>query len=85
MIADAPPARATRPVVVVLDDLHWADASSMDSSLLAAESGRRTSAGRRDVPQRRSDFGPAMTEPSLRAVARAQVRRLQLDGLDTAD
>ena len=63
--------RCTRPIVVVVDDLHWADSSSMDEfELVTAGAAEHRLLGRRDVPQRRSDIQPRDDEP-----ARATCRR----------
>ncbi len=78
-LADGPPA------VIVLDDLHWADAESL--RLL-----RRVAAGLADVPvllvlatrDAPSEVGPVLAD-TLALLARMEAHRVDLGGLDARD
>ncbi|MEU6797536.1 BTAD domain-containing putative transcriptional regulator [Nonomuraea wenchangensis] len=70
---------ARRPVAVVLDDLHWADAATLD--LLGGGLGLR--APILVVAAYRADEGGHLTE-TLASLARAAPLRLALPGLDDA-
>ncbi|MER7129780.1 BTAD domain-containing putative transcriptional regulator [Streptosporangium saharense] len=70
---------AERPVVIVLDDLHWADAVTLE--LLGGGLGVR--APLLVVAAYRTDEGEHLTE-TLASLARATPRRIALRGLDDA-
>ena len=77
---------AKRPIVVVVDDLHWADESSMDGLdvLMAGAEDHRlmTVATYRSVDP---TIGDELTSLLAHVSARASVYRLRLAGLETDD
>jgi DNA-binding SARP family transcriptional activator len=75
-------AGAPEPLVVVLDDLHWADLASL--RLLAYLADTITSSRLLLVGSYRSHETTALTE-TLAALARAEALRIELTGLDAQD
>ena len=74
--------RARQPLVLVLDDLHWADKPSLLLlEFLAARAARRAAAAARDLPRRRGGpAAPALADAG-RTGARAHRQRVLLRGL----
>ena len=81
----SPRRRARRPLLVVLDDLHWADASTLRVLRLLAETvDEPAAAGRRDLAQpARARRARSPTPP--RRSARRHALRLELAGLAAAE
>ena len=74
---------ARRPLVVVIDDLHWADASSMELLVVVAdrlaEQRLLVVATYRDVDP---TFGPDLARTLAELARQASVHRLEVGGLD---
>ena len=74
---------ATRPLLLVLEDIHWADASSLQLLRHLAGSGLRAPVAVVCTRRTTEATSSAALVDTMAALARAGAERVRLDGVDT--